>query len=288
MKQESSEFNFFLAANSMNQIGFQIAGKCIRSCLRTTGIFNQQRCFQWDPRLSRKDGKPAITGTKSVFVSSNIPVVLTTDVSGLGRKGEIVEVKRGFARNKLIPEGLAVYGTLWENIDAFADPELFTEKVSEKEKTKTTAIVPFNWINSLRLNFISETVPFPAGKLINPLSISDILIALSAQEQVDFLPSQLKFPSDGITTVGCHEVPVTLELTNSTFTYCFKVEVKDKAELAAAEKREAELREAMKLKRPDFILGSSRFSDATDKFDQGDSEDDFSSGEESDDGNEER
>ena len=271
---------FFLAANSMNQIGWHLVGKCPRSCFSTNRLLNQQRNFQWDPRISRKDGKPAVTGTKSAFVASYIPVVLTTDVSGLGRKGEIVEVKRGFARNKLVPEGLAVYGTLWENIDAFADPELSTGKVAEQERTKTTAIVPFNWINSLRLNFISETVTPSTGKLTKPLSISDLLIALSAQEHVDFLPSQLTFPEDGIAVVGLYEVPVTLELTNGKFTYCIKVEVKDKAELAAAEKREAELREAMKLKRPDFILGTSRFSDS---MDPGDSEE-----EESDEENEEK
>jgi hypothetical protein len=33
---------------------------------------------------------------------------------------QIVQVKRGFARNFLIPQGKAVYGTTWENIDRYA------------------------------------------------------------------------------------------------------------------------------------------------------------------------
>ncbi len=288
VKQESSEFHFFLASISMNQIGLSYSSKCLRITTRPLSILSQFRTFEWDPRLSRKDGKPAITGTKSAFVASHIPVVLIEDVSGLGRKGEIVEVKRGFARNKLVPEGLAVYGTLWENIDAFADPELSTGKVAEKEKSKTTLIVPFNWINSVRLNFVCDTASSTTGKLIKPLLVGDLLVALSSHEHIDFLPSQLTLPGDGITTVGCHEVSVRLELTNGTFTYCMKVDVKDKAELAAAERREAELREAMKLKRPDFVLGSSRFSETAGKLDQVDSEADFSSGEESDDENEEK
>ena len=35
-------------------------------------------------------------------------IVLLSDVDGLGVAGDIVKVKPGFARNKLIPEGLAL------------------------------------------------------------------------------------------------------------------------------------------------------------------------------------
>lgn len=35
-------------------------------------------------------------------------VILTNEVSGLGSAGDVVEVKNGFARNYLVPQGLAV------------------------------------------------------------------------------------------------------------------------------------------------------------------------------------
>ena len=35
-------------------------------------------------------------------------VLLRTDVEGLGRTGDVVEVARGYARNYLVPQGLAV------------------------------------------------------------------------------------------------------------------------------------------------------------------------------------
>lgn len=38
-------------------------------------------------------------------------VVLTKDVSGLGRKGHIVSVKNGFFRNYLSPKGIAEFAT---------------------------------------------------------------------------------------------------------------------------------------------------------------------------------
>lgn len=38
-------------------------------------------------------------------------LILTTDVSGLGGPGDIVEVKDGYGRNYLVPQGLAIVAT---------------------------------------------------------------------------------------------------------------------------------------------------------------------------------
>src|SRR5256885_4617612 len=38
-------------------------------------------------------------------------LILTTDVSGLGGPGDIVEVKDGYGRNYLLPRGLAIAAT---------------------------------------------------------------------------------------------------------------------------------------------------------------------------------
>ena len=35
-------------------------------------------------------------------------LILTQDVTGLGAPGDVIEVKNGYARNYLIPQGLAV------------------------------------------------------------------------------------------------------------------------------------------------------------------------------------
>ena len=44
-------------------------------------------------------------------MASHIHVVLTEDMSSLGKSGELVKVRPGFARNYLIPRGLAVGAT---------------------------------------------------------------------------------------------------------------------------------------------------------------------------------
>jgi large subunit ribosomal protein L9 len=38
-------------------------------------------------------------------------LILTTDVSGLGAPGEVVEVRDGYGRNYLLPQGLAIAAT---------------------------------------------------------------------------------------------------------------------------------------------------------------------------------
>jgi large subunit ribosomal protein L9 len=40
-----------------------------------------------------------------------VKLILTTDVSGLGGPGDIVEVKDGYGRNYLLPRGMAVIAT---------------------------------------------------------------------------------------------------------------------------------------------------------------------------------
>lgn len=229
--------------------------------IRSSSLHVSRRWFDWDPRVTKRDGKPAITGSKHVYVAAEIPVVLVKDVAGLGNKGSVVSVKRGYARNVLIPNGDAVYGTVWENIDAFSDPDAAKkEKINNRSKSVQQA-VPFDWLSEVRLEFLRDTLPSNTSKLVEPVTVWQVLEALSVQEHIDILPSQLEFPEGGIDSVGIQTVPLSLNLTVGTMNYKIKVDVKDKAEVAAAERREAELREAMKVKRPEFVLGTSRFSD---------------------------
>jgi large subunit ribosomal protein L9 len=233
-------------------------------------ITTQKRWFDWDPRLTKKDGKPAFTGTKYAFVAAKIPVVLLKDVPGLGPKGAIVDVKRGHARNCLVPSGQAVYGTIWENIDEYADPELLNKENVAKAGETLKRAVPFEWLNNVRIEFQRDVVSPGSSTLSDPISMTDILKAMSSQEEIDLLPSQISISDGQIRTVGRHVVDIALVLNVGSFKYQFSVDVKDKAEVAAAERREAELREAMKMKRPEFVLGSGRVGRAQTPIGSGD------------------
>jgi large subunit ribosomal protein L9 len=66
-------------------------------------------------------------------------VILTQDVKNIGKKNEIKEVKEGFARNFLIPKGLAVMPTP-ENIKKAEKEKEQIEIEAEEELKKTQAV----------------------------------------------------------------------------------------------------------------------------------------------------
>ena len=62
-------------------------------------------------------------------------VILTADVKGQGKKGELKEVSEGYARNYLIPRGLAMKATA-DNLNALALKEKAKAAQTAKEKAQ--------------------------------------------------------------------------------------------------------------------------------------------------------
>lgn len=71
--------------------------------------------------------------------SDMLRVVLVQDVPALGSAGEIVEVRPGFARNKLVPRRLAVYASK-ENLLAFS-PLIDAAKAKAKAAAAVAPVV---------------------------------------------------------------------------------------------------------------------------------------------------
>ncbi|KAF4748212.1 hypothetical protein FOZ63_028388, partial [Perkinsus olseni] len=215
----------------------------------TNNTNNKKKLFLHDFRIKTSaNGYPAYTGAQHQFVSKEIPVILLKDVPRLGVKGEIVMVRRGRARHFLVPQKQAVYASLWENVDMYADPNLINRTaativgVGAKGESR-----PFDWIQEITLQFICETRGSGESSeepLADPLSYVDILEALSQQHELDLLPNQLEMPHGNITHSGVHEIKLTLPFKTWTGTYNVKVHVKSRAALEAARKRAAEARKA--------------------------------------------
>ena len=188
-----------------------------------------KRFFEYDATLTAKNGRPAITGSTHLFVSQDIPVVLKQEIPGLGRKGEIVFVKRGHARHHLIPNQLAVSGALWENILEFADPDLVAS-ARIKNINKSAEVLtakPFDWVNDVKLEFIRNAN--------EEITVWDLLKLLSDQEQLDLLQSDLTFAP--ITKPGIHKVGIKLLFRGWTGNYTITVNFRDKQEVAEQEKK---------------------------------------------------
>eukprot|EP01084_Bolivina_argentea_P160815 279998_1 len=72
------------------------------------------------------------------FSGRQVRVVLREDLEGKGKKGEVIEVKPGFARNHLYPTRRAVYATP-ENVEMYVSYRSVVEKGEGDEEEKEVA-----------------------------------------------------------------------------------------------------------------------------------------------------
>jgi large subunit ribosomal protein L9 len=142
-------------------------------------------------------------------------VVLLETIEGLGSVGQEVKVKDGYARNFLIPKGLALTATD-SNIKAFKDK--IQARIRSEAKSKEHAMKLSEELASVTLKFEAKTGQ--EGKLFGSITSTDIFEALKEKGfEVDKKKIVL---NDAIRHVGTHEVAVRLfpEVTST-----IKVEV---------------------------------------------------------------
>jgi large subunit ribosomal protein L9 len=130
-------------------------------------------------------------------------VILREEVPYLGTIGDVVKVKPGYARNYLIPRGLAVVAdrgnlSMLEHMKRVA-----TEK---RDRTRRAAETQAQKLTSLRLTIRARAGD--EGKLFGSVTNQDVERALAAAGQpVDRRRIRLPEP---IKTLGEHLVPVHL------------------------------------------------------------------------------
>ncbi len=139
-------------------------------------------------------------------------LILRADVDNLGRLGDIVKVKPGYARNYLIPQGLA-YPATKSNKNIF---EQERKKLQQKMEARRYAAQSL----AEKLEQANIVIPVRVGEH-NKLhgSVTSAMIAQVLADmglEVDRRTIELDKP---ITTLGKHEIPVKLHqdvLTNIT------------------------------------------------------------------------
>ena len=107
-------------------------------------------------------------------------VLLKEDVKGQGKKGEIINVSDGYARNFLFPRKLAVVA------DAKAENEVRTKKEAELHKIeyeKQKAKDLSDKISQITLKITSTAAP--DGKLYGSVTSAHIADTLKSQENID-------------------------------------------------------------------------------------------------------
>jgi len=174
------------------------------------GPLAHQRRYWYDIGASKKQrDKPLISGTDHIYVKAQIPIVMLETVRGIGRKGQIVSVKRGYARHHLVPKGLALLGT-WENIDEYADPALVEDPTLKARMLSERGRLPFDWVDEVRVQFVRRAREDQLNILLEPITVWDILQELSSNHELDLLAGNLDVPEGGVLQVGTTEVPVRI------------------------------------------------------------------------------
>lgn len=140
-------------------------------------------------------------------------VILKQDVKGLGKKEQMVEASDGYARNYLLPRGLAVEASP-TNVNIMK-----TRKEAEAHK-KDREIAQAKEL-AKKIKDMTLTLKVKAGdngKLFGSITGKDVAEAMKSQQKLEIDKKKLVMP-DSIKSVGTFEVEVKLyPEINSKFT----------------------------------------------------------------------
>ncbi|MBK6518276.1 MAG: 50S ribosomal protein L9 [Polyangiaceae bacterium] len=148
----------------------------------------------------------------------HIHVVLTQDLANVGKGGELVKVRPGFARNYLIPRGLAI-GATEGNIRRIEHQKKVAEAKAAKALDEASQL-------SKKLSSVKVTIHRQVGegdKLYGSVTHRDIEEALATQ---GFVVDRRRITSDALKSLGTHAVQIRLA---PTVTATIQVEVAAKA-----------------------------------------------------------
>lgn len=131
-------------------------------------------------------------------------VILLQDVKGKGKKGQMVEVSDGYARNYMLPRKLAVEATA-DNLNTKRMNDQATAARQAKERAEAVEI-------SKKMKDLTVTVTAKgggAGRLFGSVTTQEIADALAAQTGITLDKRKLVL-DDTIKNVGTYTVKAKL------------------------------------------------------------------------------
>ena len=144
-------------------------------------------------------------------------LILRSDVSGLGHRGDIVDVADGYGRNFLLPKGLAIKVTPGAREQAASMAKArAVQDAAEREAAEgvATQLAGRTIIIAMRAG--------DEGKLFGSVTVADVVDAVLEQTGVDLDRRQLT--SEPIKTLGQHTLtaklhsdvsfPITVEIVS--------------------------------------------------------------------------
>lgn len=131
-------------------------------------------------------------------------VILLQDVKGKGKKGQMLEVSDGYARNYMLPRKMAVEATA-DNINTKRMTDKATQERQQREREEAFAI-------SERMKDMVVTVRAKgggAGRLFGSVTTQEISDAIKVQEGIDLDKRRIVL-DEQIKTVGDYTVKCKL------------------------------------------------------------------------------
>ena len=133
-------------------------------------------------------------------------VILREHVDNLGRRGEVVKVADGYARNYLLPKGHAIVAS--KGVTAQANAMRRARDLRDAKDRESAEVV------ARKLVPMVIRIPARAGsgdqaKLFGSITASDIAEAVADQAKVTIDRRRLHL-DEPIKSLGTHEVPVKL------------------------------------------------------------------------------
>jgi len=131
-------------------------------------------------------------------------VILQADVKGTGKKGQILEVADGYARNFLFPKKLAIEATTG-NIQDISHKKALEDR--RKVKEKEDAVQLGNKLNALQIEVKTKTGE--GGRLFGSVTSKEIADALKKQHGIEIDKRKLDI-KEPIKALGGYEVHVKI------------------------------------------------------------------------------
>jgi len=147
-------------------------------------------------------------------------VILKADVRGKGKKGQMIEVAEGYARNFLMPKGLAVLATA-DAVNTMRLQEKAKAKADAEAKAAATEIA--EKLKGLQVKVASKGGE--GGKLFGAVTGREISAALKEQHGVDIDSKKLVL-DEPIKSFGSYQVKAKLGFEISGTVYVIVTEEK--------------------------------------------------------------
>ena len=133
-------------------------------------------------------------------MASALDVILVDDVEHLGKAGELVNVRPGYARNFLLPRGFAILANRF-TLDEYEERKAELEEQAKKKREESEKL-------KLKLDGLSITIEAKAGetgKLFGAITKENIVETLKDQSSTQISKDQIELKSP-IRTIGEHNV----------------------------------------------------------------------------------